>query len=75
MNELHVDIPHQVQVIGYDNISISKYSLPSLSTIQVDYEMIASLASQHLDALMNHQAIDSPMTVVPLHFIKRNSTK
>lgn len=75
LNELHVDIPHQVQVIGYDNISISKYYLPSLSTIQVDYEMIASLASQHLDALMNHQAIDSPMTVVPLHFIKRNSTK
>lgn len=74
LKDLGISIPEQIQVIGYDDITISRYTFPSLSTIHIDYEGLALLASNNLHRLINHEIIDAWHSV-PITFVKRDSTK
>lgn len=39
--DAHVKVPGQVKVIGFDNIEESRYSIPSLSTVDPDHDAMA----------------------------------
>jgi DNA-binding LacI/PurR family transcriptional regulator len=42
--DAHVKVPEQVKVIGFDNIGESRFSIPSLSTIDPDHDAMAKAA-------------------------------
>ncbi|MDN5304865.1 MAG: LacI family transcriptional regulator [Fusobacteriaceae bacterium] len=44
LNKLNISIPNDISIIGYDNIEISKYLSPSLTTIDVDLENAGKIA-------------------------------
>ena len=46
--ELHIPIPEKLKVIGFDNIPISEYTNPSLSTISQPAYHIGEIASEML---------------------------
>ena len=71
-----VDVPGKVKVIGFDNIEEGAYSVPSLSTIDPDHELMARTA---VDMLV--QRINDPGTplkprefVSPFVLVEREST-
>lgn len=74
LKEHNIKIPEQIQVIGYDNISISKYTFPSLTTIHINYEQIAHIACEQLEKVLHHENIENPLITISPYIIKRETT-
>lgn len=67
-------IPEEIEVIGFDDILLSGYVTPSLTTIRQDFHEMGREAARMLHNIIHGQ--DVPHTkIVPYQFIKRNSTR
>lgn len=77
LKELGYRVPEDVGVVGFDNIELTKYTSPSLTTISQDKVMIGREAAKHLIALINKEIERTPGIVkrVPVELIIRESTK
>ena len=71
--DLGIRIPADVQVIGFDGISLGKYLVPSLSTISQDIEKMGALAATKILAMINGAPSGEEITL-QVDFIKREST-
>lgn len=70
-----VRVPEDVAVIGFDDITESRYSTPTLSTVAQDVEEIARLAVDALLFRLTTGADDPPREVLASHQLRvRNST-
>ena len=69
--------PRDMFPLPYDNIELTKYTSPSLTTIAQDKVKIGREAAKHLIALINHEAESVPGIVkrVPVELVIRESTK
>ncbi|MUG64820.1 MULTISPECIES: LacI family DNA-binding transcriptional regulator [Paenibacillus] len=68
-------VPEDVQIIGFDDIPLSRLLAPSLSTIhQPAYEM-GREAAELLIQLMEGQHIERKSKQYPVHFIERQTTR
>lgn len=78
MQEIHrikKHIPEDIQIIGYDDILLSKYVYPALSTIhQPAYEM-GYEAARLIYKLANNQPIDKKQIKIEVSYIERDSTR
>ncbi|MFK4934853.1 LacI family DNA-binding transcriptional regulator [Lactococcus garvieae] len=78
MQEIHrinKRIPEDIQLIGYDDILMSKYVYPALSTIhQPAYEM-GHEAAQLIYKLANNQPIDQKQIKLKVSYVERDSTR
>ncbi|MCQ8275843.1 LacI family transcriptional regulator [Lactococcus garvieae] len=78
MQEIHrinKRIPEDIQLIGYDDILMSKYVYPALSTIhQPAYEM-GHEAAQLIYKMANHQPIDQKQIKLKVSYVERDSTR
>ncbi len=74
LREMGVDIPRQVRVVGFDNITQARYSIPSLTTIDPGKGEVARRAFASLLAQMseNHRGKATEITV-PYTMIFRDS--
>ena len=70
-----VSVPGDVQVIGFDNIAESRYSSPSLTTVDPMWKDYAKLCVTRLLARINGD--DSPYATIALHprLVERDSTR
>lgn len=50
LNNLGIKVPEDVSVMGFDNLAISQYVTPSLTTVSLDYK---NLAKQLLNKIVN----------------------
>ncbi|WP_054957657.1 LacI family DNA-binding transcriptional regulator [Paenibacillus dakarensis] len=68
-------VPEEVQIIGFDNIPLSKLLAPSLSTVhQPAYEM-GRAAAQLLIQLIEGQYTEQQHMKFPVKFIERETTR
>lgn len=68
-------VPHDVAVIGIDNIAESEYSLPSLTTVDLGNRRIAETAVQMLaEQLSSETPSDPQRVVVDFRLVQREST-
>lgn len=73
-NKINKNVPRDVLVIGFDNVSITEITDPTLSTIaQPVYEM-SELATHTLFKLINKEALDEKHQIIPVKLIEREST-
>lgn len=77
LRENNINVPKQVKVIGFDDITISRCSYPTISTIQQDIPGLALKASSLLLELMEKKDIDLDKRkyILPVKVIRRDSTK
>ena len=70
-------MPEDVSVVGFDNIELTRYTSPSLTTVSQDKVMIGTEAAKHLISLINKETNKLPGIVkrVPVELIIRESTK
>lgn len=73
LNDYKVKIPEEVSVLGLDNIPISKYLYPSLTTLGIDYKKMANCIHEKLENLMN--GLVETSTEIPCEIIIRESVK
>jgi DNA-binding LacI/PurR family transcriptional regulator len=69
LRDMEIDVPGQVSVTGFDNISLSEVVYPALTTLhiprdQIGREIFASLTAQKQPAQTQQEIIITPELVV-----------
>jgi LacI family transcriptional regulator len=73
LHELGWDVPAQVGVVGFDDIAMSRFVTPSLTTIFQDKYGMGVVAAQTVDRLLAGEKVEGT-TVLPVELIARAST-
>lgn len=74
VNDLGYRIPDDISVIGFDNIPLSEYTTPPLTTISQDFYTMGYEAGMQLDKLINNEKVPKNICS-PYKFIIRESTR
>ncbi|MCX0391991.1 LacI family DNA-binding transcriptional regulator [Clostridium perfringens] len=74
LKELNINVPNDVQIIGYDGAKTNEKDLIKISTIRQPLELIAEKAVYNLNKVINKETI-SKETLLPVKFIKGYTTK
>ena len=73
LQEKGVEIPGDIQVIGFDDSIVSKVSNPSLTTVRQDPMLRAKTAIECFEAMRDGRNCN-PEIILPVELIKRQST-
>jgi DNA-binding LacI/PurR family transcriptional regulator len=65
-------IPEDISVVGFDDISISRYLTPPLTTIRAPIEAAGYEATQQLVCLIRNEPVE-PLTLLPTEIVIRHS--
>lgn len=74
LHEAHIQVPERVSLIGVNDISVSKYMYPPLTTVKVHTEWMGKIAVELLLEQLNTKRI-SKKVVLPSELIVRGTTK
>jgi DNA-binding LacI/PurR family transcriptional regulator len=74
--EHQISIPLELWVVGFDDIGLSQFTIPPLTTVRMSQSELAKLA---LGALIAHVERDSALAAchefgLPTHLVLRNTT-
>ena len=72
LKELNYRIPQDVSVIGFDDISISRYLSPALTTMRCDFSQIAETCVTSLIDLIEHRPTSHHIEM-PVEFMARGT--
>lgn len=75
LKENKIKVPESVKLIGFDNISISKYSNPGITTINQDKEGLGEKAAKALLNFINKKETKEKLNIViPVSLVERETT-
>jgi LacI family transcriptional regulator len=74
VQELGMDIPGQISICGYDDISFSKKIWPSLTTVHQPAEENVELAARLLIDILKNEPLKDNKILIPSHLVIRRST-
>ncbi|MCM5511089.1 LacI family DNA-binding transcriptional regulator [Vibrio sp. SCSIO 43169] len=78
LDELHMKVPEQIAVVGFDDITDSAYFTPPLTTVKQDFTLIGEQAMIQAIELKNHTPQDTDsfkQTRIPVELIIRKSSE
>ncbi|WP_239762834.1 MULTISPECIES: LacI family DNA-binding transcriptional regulator [Mammaliicoccus] len=68
-------IPDEVKIVGFDNVSISKYSYPNITTVNQNKKLMGRTAAKTLlDLINNKQTKNKIHTKLPIDIVYRGTT-
>ncbi|HAX73288.1 MAG TPA: LacI family transcriptional regulator [Firmicutes bacterium] len=74
LNEHQIKVPDVVSIISYGNISLSQFTIPSLSTIEMNTKQMGEAAIELLvERITTHRQI-AKKVIIPTQLIKRDSS-
>lgn len=59
LHDLGIKVPEDISVMGFDNIPISEYCIPALSTVSFDYDLIAQKLLTSISNLIENKPTTS----------------
>lgn len=75
LKENDIDIPTDVKLIGFDNISIAKYSHPGITTINQDKKKLGKEAAKSLLNFINKKETKAKLDIIiPVSLVERETT-
>lgn len=72
LQELGIDVPTQISVVGWDDIRVSRYLRPGLTTVSQPVGQLGALAADHLHRLLAEESVDE-RTVLSTTIVHRQS--
>ncbi|MGT2886992.1 LacI family DNA-binding transcriptional regulator [Streptococcus didelphis] len=78
IHELHArgkKIPEEVQIIGYDDILMSQFIYPSLSTIHQSSYQMGHYAAELIHKIANQIPIEENRIKLPVHYVERETIR
>ena len=70
-----IDVPRQVSVVGFDDVSAGAYSYPSLTTVRQNVLGLGAAATSKLiDSLEGQTPLTGEHVMLPVEFVIREST-
>lgn len=73
-NELNINIPKEIKLVGFDDVDISKLTTPTITTIHQPITEMAMEAINIIDKKNSNQEITNKNIVLEVKLIKRNSS-
>jgi DNA-binding LacI/PurR family transcriptional regulator len=75
LSEAGLEVPTSISVVGFYNEAITQFTIPSLSSIHVNWQRIGTIAAQRLLTLLEPEQPDEERLriVLPMHVILRDS--
>ncbi|HEY8364409.1 MAG TPA: LacI family DNA-binding transcriptional regulator [Haloplasmataceae bacterium] len=73
--DLGINIPDELEIIGFQNTKYSKMSRPTLTSIDNPIYDIGAVSMRLLTKLMNNEAVDNVNIILPHNILWRNTTK
>ncbi|KAJ50534.1 LacI family transcriptional regulator [Clostridium tetanomorphum] len=74
LKENNINIPDEIKIIGFDNISIAKYSHPKISTIEQNKNEMGKTAAKVLLDIIEDRTKKIDDLVLPVNLILRETT-
>ncbi|WP_353949041.1 LacI family DNA-binding transcriptional regulator [Sporolactobacillus sp. Y61] len=74
LKEANINVPQRVSLIAFNDISISRFIIPSLSTVQVYTEQMGEAALNLLSQQFDEQNFPPQMVTLATRLILRNSS-
>ena len=78
IHELHTlgrKIPEEVQVMGYDDIVMSRFIYPSLSTIHQSSYLLGYKAAELVYKIANQLPVEEKRIKLPVHYVERQTIR
>ncbi|HHU19232.1 MAG TPA: catabolite control protein A [Bacilli bacterium] len=75
IQDLGLNVPADVEVIGFDNTRLAMMIRPTLSTVVQPVYDIGAVAMRLLTKYMNKEEVEESNVILPHQIIKRSSTK
>ena len=75
IRDLHLKIPEDISIVGFDDIAWSKIASPQLTTMRVYKEEMGSIAVRNLLNIISNDKASAITTILPVKLIERNSVK
>ena len=75
LSEAGISVPEEISVVGFDDIEISAFSTPSLTTIAQPIYGMGERTAVLICDLIDQGKGDSSQIVLPFHLVKRESVK
>lgn len=72
---LDIHVPNDLQIIGFDNVSLSKMTAPGLTTIAQDTYKMGAVAARMLIKMIENLPIEEKKVQVPVELIQRGTTR
>lgn len=72
LQEQGVEVPTQVSVVGWDDIRVSRYLRPGLTTVRQPVAQLGATAAEHLHQMLSGAPVDD-ITVLPTTLVHRES--
>lgn len=69
------EVPEDINLIGFDDINISKYTKPALSTIKQDVSKIAEETVSNILKCIDNKCIKGRTILIPTKLVTRESTQ
>ena len=70
-----INIPEDISLIGFDNIDITRYTSPSLTTVDINKEAMGQEAIRKLFDRIEDSDKLATKSVIPTNLVKRKSVK
>lgn len=74
LTEGGIKVPDEIKVVGFDNISLTQFTSPQISTISQDTRMLALGAGETILRMIDHEEIKEKRTIIPVTLIVRGTT-
>ena len=74
-NKYGVKVPDDISIIGFDNIELTAFTTPKITTISVDKEGMGQEAARKLFDRIQNPEKKSTKSVIPTELIERESVK
>ena len=75
LHSLGIHVPEDVSIIGFDNLSISSYTVPGLTTVQQDISMKGKIAVKFLIESVADRSTPKQEEILPIHIVERESVR
>ena len=74
LSERHIPVPEKVRIVGFDDISISKYNAKPITTIHQQVDVIGQAAVRSLLDLIQNKPLAAQRHTVPVFLVERETT-
>lgn len=75
LKQRNISVPGAVQLVGFDDMSMTEYSSPSITSVHQYSERLAAVAVECLRTLMEPGKHNAMYHKIPVKLIQRDSTK
>jgi len=74
LNEHKINIPDEVAVVSYNNIPLSEYTVPALSTVDLNTHHLGTTAAETMFERIKNRRTLGKKIFIPTQLIKRETT-